>query len=140
MKKQLLFLFIIFCCIEVQAQSDELWNKVNSVSITGKPNDNHAVQQKTYYTLNEVFLKQKLSKTTGKSSANNTSEITIPNSDGTLERFVIWESSNFEPELQAKFPDIRAYKGYGLDDRTAKIHFSFSPTGIQTKVLRHNKV
>ena len=140
MKKQLLFLFIIFCCIEVQAQSDELWNKVNSVSITGKPNDNHAVQQKTYYTLNEVFLKQKLSKTTGKSSANDTSEITIPNSDGTLERFVIWESSNFEPELQAKFPDIRAYKGYGLDDRTAKIHFSFSPTGIQTMVLRPNKV
>lgn len=139
MKKQLLFLFIIFCCVEAQAQSDELWNNVNSVSLTGKANDNLEGQDITYYKLNEVFLKQKLSKTISKSSINTTSEITIPNSEGTLERFIVWESSNFEPELQSKYPDIRAYVGYGVDDKSAKIHFSFSPIGIQTMVLRPNK-
>ena len=69
MKKQLLFLVIIFCCVKIQAQSNELWDKVNSVSITGKTIDNFSGKDKIYYTLNEVFLKQKLSSTTGKSSA-----------------------------------------------------------------------
>lgn len=136
MKKQLLFLLIIFSCVEIQAQSDELWDKVNSVSITGKTD--LSGQDKIYYKLNEVSLKQRLSKTTGK-SFNATSEITIPNSDGVLERFSVWESSNFDPELQAKYPEIRAYEGYSLDDATAKIHFSLSPIGMQTIVLRPNK-
>ena len=136
MKKQLLFLLIIFSCVEIQAQSDELWDKVNSVSITGK--NDLSGQDKIYYKLNEVFLKQRLSKTTGK-SLNATSEITIPNSDGLLERFLVWESSNFDPELQAKYPEIRAYEGYSLNDTTAKIHFSLSPIGMQTIVLRPNK-
>ncbi|MEO7976131.1 reprolysin-like metallopeptidase [Flavobacterium sp.] len=139
MKKQLLFLVLIFYCVKIQAQSNELWNKVNPISITGKTNDNFSGKDKIYYALDEVFLKQKLTKTTGKSSADNTLEITIPNTEGILERFIVWESSNFDPELQAKYPDIRAYKGYGLDDRTAKIHFSFSPIGMQTMVIRPNK-
>lgn len=139
MKKQLLLLVIIFYCAQIQAQGNELWNKINQVSITRKTSDNFSGNDKIYYTLNELFLKQKLSKTTGKSAANNTIEITIPNSDGMPERFIVWESSNFEPELQAKYPDIKAYKGYGLDDTTAKIHFSFSPLGMQTMVIRSNK-
>ncbi|MDR7209522.1 reprolysin-like metallopeptidase [Flavobacterium piscis] len=139
MQKQLLFLFIIFSCVGIQAQSDELWDKVNSVSISGKIINDPASQDITYYKLNEVFLKQKLSKTTSKSSTDTTLEITIPNSDGVLEKFVVWESSNFEPELQAKYPEIRAYEGYGIDDKTAKIHFSFSPIGMQTMVLRPNR-
>jgi hypothetical protein len=42
---------------------------------------------------------------------NSGIEITIPNLNGVLEKFLVWESSNFEPELQAKYPDIRAYAG-----------------------------
>ncbi|SNS02936.1 reprolysin-like metallopeptidase [Flavobacterium sp. ov086] len=138
MKKQLLFLLIIFCSVKIHAQSDDLWQKVSSSSSLSKRGISDD-SDKLYYKLNSDFLKAKLSVTTDKSSKSSTAEITIPNAKGVLERFQVWESSNFEPELQAKYPEIRAYEGTGLDDKTAKIHFSVAPIGMQTMVLRADK-
>jgi hypothetical protein len=53
-----------------------------------------------------------------------------------LEKILVWESSNFEPELQAKYPDIRAYAGVGITDPTASLNFSLSSQGMQTMILR----
>jgi subtilisin-like proprotein convertase family protein len=137
MKKKLLFLFFIFCCATVQAQSDDLWQKVNTVSVGKRANVSDS--KRFYYKLNTDFLKSKLSATTSKSSKSSATVITFPNSNGVLERFTVWESSNFDPELQAKYPEIRAYEGSGVDDKTAKIHFSLAPIGVQTMVLRGDK-
>jgi len=137
MKKNLLFLFFIFCCANIYAQSDNLWQKVSSVSVSKRINSSDS--ERLYYRLNTDFLKSKLSGTTTQSSKKSTTEITIPNANGVLERFTVWESSNFEPELQAKYPEIRAYEGIGVDDKSAKIHFSVAPIGIQTMVFRSEK-
>jgi len=137
MKKKLLFLFFIFCCANINAQSDDLWQKVSAASVNKRINSSHS--GRLYYTLNIDFLRAKLSGSTNKSSQKSTIQITIPNSKGILERFTVWESSNFEPELQAKYPEIRAYAGIGVDDKNAKIHFSVAPVGIQTMVLRADK-
>ncbi|MCD0470048.1 reprolysin-like metallopeptidase [Flavobacterium sp. JAS] len=138
MKKYLLSLLIMFCCVKTHAQSDDLWQQVSSNNALSK-RANSVDSDKLYYKLNTDFLKAKLSATTNKSSKSSTAEITIPNARGVLERFQVWESSNFEPELQAKYPEIRAYEGSGLDDKTAKIHFSVAPIGMQTMVLRADK-
>ncbi|MEG1024919.1 MAG: zinc-dependent metalloprotease family protein [Flavobacterium sp.] len=138
MKKTLLFLFLLFSWSGLQAQSDDLWQKVNTASTLSKKTI-VLDSGKQYYKLNTGFLTSKLAKTTEKSAVNNTAEITIPNPNGVLERFQVWESSNFEPELQAKYPEIRAYQGRGLDDQSARIHFSVSESGIQTMVLRVDK-
>jgi subtilisin-like proprotein convertase family protein len=137
MNKQLLFLLLIFCCIKVHAQNDDLWQR-SSGSVLNK-SINSSDSDKLYYKLNSDFLKAKLSPATNKSSKSSTSEITIPNSEGVLERFSVWEFSNFDPELQAKYPEIRAYEGRGIDDKSAKIHFSVSPIGTQTMVIRADK-
>ncbi|MBF4493614.1 T9SS type A sorting domain-containing protein [Flavobacterium sp. MR2016-29] len=138
MKKQLLFIFFIFSCANIYAQSDDLWQRSNSSSALSKK-INSSDSDKLYYKLNSDFLKSKLSPATNETTQNGTVEITFPNAAGVLERFAVWESSNFEPELQAKYPEIRAYEGRGLDDKTAKIHFSVSPAGVQTMVLRPDK-
>ncbi|MEP6806017.1 MAG: reprolysin-like metallopeptidase [Flavobacterium sp.] len=135
MKKNLLFLFFIFCCATIHAQNDDLWQKVSANSVTKRANSSDP--ERLYYKLNTEFLKNKLSAAT--KTAKSSTEITIPNSNGVLERFTVWESSNFEPELQAKYPEIRAYEGNGIDDKTAKIHFSVAPIGFQTMVLRADK-
>lgn len=138
MKKQLLLLFVIFCCVEIHAQNDNLWQRTTSNSALSK-SVNAIDSDKLYFKLNSDFLKNKLAGITAKVSTNNTSEITIPNPNGVLERFIVWESSNFEPELQAKYPEIRSYEGKGLDDKSAKIYFSVAPAGLQTMVLRADK-
>ena len=136
MKKQVLFLLFIFCSIAAHAQTNVIWEKVNSVS--AKKAGNVSGKDKLYYKLNENLFTQKIA-ASGKTSKIAASEITIPNAEGVLERFMVWESSNFDPELQAKYPEIRAYIGTGLDDKTAKIHFSVAPIGVQTMVLRSGK-
>ena len=137
MKKNLLFLFFIFCCANIYAQSDDLWQKVSPVSLSKRGISDDSGRR--YYKLNTDFLKSKLSRTTSKTAKNTSAEITVPNAKGVLERFTVWESSNFEPELQAKYPEIRAYEGRGVDDKTAKIYFSVAPIGVQTMVFRSDK-
>lgn len=65
-----------------------------------------------------------------------TAIISIPNASGELEQFEVFEASNFEPELQARFPEIRAFSGKGITDKSATLKLSISPQGIQTMVFR----
>lgn len=136
MKKQLLCILLIFCSAAINAQ-DVLWQKVTSSSLLRKADG--ASSNKLYYKLNTSLLSSKLASASNKTAKNTTSEITIPNTDGILERFSVWESSNFDPELQAKYPEIRSYEGRGIDDKNAKIHFSVAPIGLQTMVFRTAK-
>ncbi|SEM57993.1 Por secretion system C-terminal sorting domain-containing protein [Chitinophaga rupis] len=81
---------------------------------------------------NEAF------KTVRNASAHATI-ISLPNADGQIEQFEIVEASNFEPALQAQFPDIRAFSGKGITDKYATLKLSISPQGIQTTVFRTEK-
>jgi hypothetical protein len=65
--------------------------------------------------------------------------VSLPNADGQLEKFELFEASNFDPALQAKFPDIRSFSGRGITDRYATVKLSYSPQGVQGTVFRSAK-
>ena len=65
--------------------------------------------------------------------------ITLPNADGQFEQFEVFEASNFDPVLQARFPEIRAFSGKGITDKYATLKLSISPQGLQTMVFRIDK-
>lgn len=65
--------------------------------------------------------------------------VSLPNIDGKLERYQVVEASNFTPEFQAQHPEIRAYAGKGIDDKTAVLRMSVDPSGIQAMVFRTDK-
>ena len=65
--------------------------------------------------------------------------ISIPNLEGNLERFQVYEASNFDAELQAQYPEIRSYVGQGIDDKYAQLRLSIDTRGIQTMVFRADK-
>jgi len=62
--------------------------------------------------------------------------ISIPNAQGKMEKFELTEASNFDKELQARFPEIRAFSGKGITDKAATLKLSISPQGIQTMIFR----
>ncbi|RZJ68785.1 MAG: T9SS type A sorting domain-containing protein [Flavobacterium sp.] len=141
MKKSLLFLALALSAGTLSAQKGSSWQKVGSDKLTGRQvvrEDNVSGSQQLYQ-LNQTELQQKLAAATDKFSGQAGIEIAIPNAKGQLERFQVWENSNFEPELQAQFPEIRAYVGKGITDPSASLNFSVSPIGVQTMILRADR-
>ena len=59
----------------------------------------------------------------------------LPHPDGGLERFRVIESPVMAPELATKFPEIRTYRGQGVDDPSASVRFEVSPRGFSAMVL-----
>ncbi|MVT09297.1 reprolysin-like metallopeptidase [Chitinophaga tropicalis] len=90
------------------------------------------------FDLNLPPLRNEVFRTVGNASGHSTI-ISLPNADGQIEQFQIIEASNFEPALQAKFPEIRAFSGKGITDKYATLKLSISPQGIQTMVFRTGK-
>jgi hypothetical protein len=90
------------------------------------------------FDLNFTPLRNEAFKAVNNAAARQTI-ISLPNADGQIEQFEIVEASNFEPALQARFPDIRAFSGKGITDRYATLKLSISPQGMQAMVFRTEK-
>lgn len=61
--------------------------------------------------------------------------LTLPLPDGRFGRFTVEESPILVPELAARFPQIRTYRGTGLDDPTATARFGWTELGFHAIVL-----
>lgn len=83
------------------------------------------------------YLRQTLVRAPKRESLSKSSIfINFPNSKGQLEDFEMYEASNFEPSLQALFPEIRSYVGVGVNDKSARIRISTDSKGITAVVNR----
>ena len=135
MKINSLLLFFLLWFSVTHAQEKKTWTRI-SPSATEKLGGKSDSKSAVLFRLDEETLKTKLKTVQDTKLPDTSMEITIPNSNGDLEKFTIHEDSNFEPELQAKYPDIRSYSGTGITDASAVLNFSMSPSGIQTMVTR----
>ncbi|MFV7233955.1 reprolysin-like metallopeptidase [Flavobacterium sp. ZB4R12] len=138
MKRIILFFIIVLSNSTIHAQNGSPWKRINQdmVGVSDRNGAKPSADNQLLFKLDEVAIKQSLEPLQNKTAKENRIEIAVPNRNGVLEKFLVWEYSNFEPELQAKYPDIRAYAGIGITDRNASLYFSLSPKGIQTMILR----
>ncbi|HRI20616.1 MAG TPA: zinc-dependent metalloprotease family protein, partial [Panacibacter sp.] len=144
MKKLLLLTALLaMITVSVFSQTDRFWS-ANNESRTAIATDK-AVARLSYpkdfklFNLNLASLREQLFTVVGKGASKHSVIISLPNAAGNIEQFEVYEASNFEPALQAQFPEIRAYSGKGITDKYATLKLSISPQGVQTMVFRTEK-
>jgi subtilisin-like proprotein convertase family protein len=138
MKKSLLVFVVLLSAVQLYGQKKQIWMKsnVDNIEETNIIRSTSYSENQALYSVDLASLKHSLRDVSDKLSGNPGVEIEFPNRLGKMEKFLVWENSNFAPELQAQFPEIRAYIGIGIEDKTARINFSLSPDGVQTVVFR----
>ena len=139
MKKVLLFAMVLAFGSMVAQKGG--WSRAGSDMVAGKKtvraNAYSANQQ--LFQFNDTAMRYSLLDVANKFSGQPGIEIAVPAINGEIEKFIVWENSNFTPELQAQYPEIRAYVGKSISDKGATINFSLSPLGIQSMVLRADR-
>lgn len=144
MKKHLLLLFFsLVLSISTNAQRGNYWNFVDSdkskIAVAKTVNREGYPSEFKLFRLNIEPLREALFSTNGENISKKNVIITLPNAQGQLEDFEVYETSNFDAALQARFPNIRAYSGRSITDPYATLKLSIAPEGIQTMVFRADK-
>ena len=144
MKKQLLVgMFAVFTFTAGYAQSKSPWTSVAPERAKSLGQVKKAFETANgnlkFVTVDAAQLKAILTNAPQRNSGAAGVLITLPTVSGTTEQFRVFEASNFEPGLQAQFPNIRSYVGVGVQDATAHLRLSLAPQGVQTMVLRADK-
>ncbi len=85
------------------------------------------------FSLDEKMFKKELTAITSDKSSYKV--VYFPNEKGEQVAFKVFEKSVLSPELAKKYPDIKSYCGYNLNEKEEKIVFSVSPNGIQSMMV-----
>ena len=84
-----------------------------------------------YFDSDEQALRDFLALVPHESSGDNSYTILLPMPDGTQSSYSIVESPIMETGLAAKYPDIKSYLVYGIDDPGASGRVDISPKGFR---------
>jgi hypothetical protein len=85
--------------------------------------------------LDVAGLRQSLRAIPSEASKAAPAVLRLPLPGGGYARFGVVESPILESPLQAQFPEIRTYRGQGLDEGSATIRFDLTPRGFHAMIL-----
>ena len=142
MKKSLLLLVSVLFVTLGHSQTDRMWSvatKSDKITLAKTVQRTGFPSEFKLFELNLDAFRQILKASPDKFSGAKGVLISLPNAEGNLERYEMFESSNFEPALQAQFPEIRSYVGIGVDDKSSQIRLSAAPNGIQAMFFRADR-
>lgn len=133
MKTRLSLFVSLFIISYVFGQGNNPWQKTSSAKSLNIIETKKDLPNKNLFTLDIQAMKTALSNTPlrGKSSRSATI-MNFPNAEGNMESFTVFEAPVMHPDLAAKYPNIKSYAGQGIEDPSATIRFSISPSGLQS--------
>ncbi|WP_431609606.1 reprolysin-like metallopeptidase [Chryseobacterium sp. 'Rf worker isolate 10'] len=139
MKKQLLMTGMLALSGISFAQTYRLWTSGSSKISSPILESMSRFENPQLYHLNISGLKNVLAKAPKRLTGKSETIISFPNSAGKMENFKVTENSNFEPELAAKYPDIKSYTGENMKDPASKVYFSISSLGLSSMEIYGDK-
>jgi subtilisin-like proprotein convertase family protein len=136
MCKSLPVFLLLLCSYALHAQS--LWTTTpeNNIPAYGE----RRIKPQHYLTvkLNLDALTPVLSAAPERFSSNaaeSNTYLSVPMPDGSTQNFRLLESPVMAPELQSRYPEIRCYTGYGVDNPAASLKCDLTPWGFHGMVM-----
>ena len=113
------------------------YKDTNSLAAKNGAATNISATRFTAFTLDLPTIKSTLSKAPLEftKAAKSPLVFAIPMPDGTFSRFNVVEAPIMEAGLAKKYPDMKTYRGQGIDDPTATIRFDYTQLGFHAQVL-----
>ena len=142
MKSKLLIVILFAATSITFAQNKSgLWNAISKKSNMVALDSKMQLPENKLFELNLTSLKSSLNNAPSRfaNTKQSSTILSIPNAEGVLEKYTVFENSNLDPALAAKFPEIKSYVGIGIDNPTATAYFSISPLGFKSMVLSADK-
>jgi Metallo-peptidase family M12B Reprolysin-like/Secretion system C-terminal sorting domain/Bacterial pre-peptidase C-terminal domain/Fibronectin type III domain len=141
-KITLLFLAMLLSAV-IYAQERNFWTPVNAQTIT---KDLFANRYKPgaykLFQLNEQMITRELTAVPSEKTvlaSQSSFVLSIPNSEGQIERYSVVEAPVMDAALAAKYPSIKSYAGQGIDEPSSFIRFDMSPEGFHGMILSGNR-
>ncbi|WP_051269841.1 reprolysin-like metallopeptidase [Flavobacterium suncheonense] len=139
--RKLICAALLFTCTYGIAQSENaLWKKSTAKETSGRVIQSH-LPQKNIFDLDVSAMKKVLGKSPKRENTNIKSNviITLPNGEGNMESFKVYENAVMAPELAAKYPEIKSYIAVGVDNPKTRAYISNSPLGFKSMTVYPNK-
>lgn len=132
-----LSLFIVLGLFSLNAQQNywqKIDNKDNALTIAITPKLKDAFYQN--YRLNINTFKEKLANASLRGKANKATEVKIfiPNTQGDLEEFTVFETPVLSETLSQLYPEIKTYLGFSTTTKGVRARFTITPQGLQSMV------
>ncbi|MEB3345847.1 fibronectin type III domain-containing protein [Aquimarina gracilis] len=135
--KTILVISFVWVNTSIHAQ---LWTPTSASKTSSKAKELRKTTPTTFqlFDLNTKVLTSTLKKApsrTQQKSANAILELPV---NGMMKKFRILEASILDNGLQKKFPSIKSFVGYGIDDPTSIARFSYSKIGLHAMITSGN--
>ncbi len=118
----------------------QLWTPTSASKTSSKAKELRKTTPNKYqlFDLNTkvlTFTLEKAPSRTQRKSSNTILEFPV---NGVMKKFRILEASILDNGLQKKFPSIKSFVGYGIDDPTSIARFSYSKIGLHAMITSGN--
>ena len=131
---------LIFCLSGAFSQSGaNFWKSIEEDQISIEKNKEYLAPptEVEHFKLELEELKKTLQKAPMEYTDDAKSRellIDFPMLNGSIETFAVEESPVFAPELGAKYPSIRSFKGISTSNRLNSVRFDYSPLGLHASI------
>ncbi len=124
--------------ISAQSNASEFWIDVDESSVVNNLDrqiipTKYRVLKLNYSDL-QTFLFE-LPSEESRASVISKSLLSLPLPNGEYMSFAVLESPIMEEGLAANYPEIKTYRGQGVDDKSASVCFDITPAGFHAMIL-----
>lgn len=135
MKKICAVLLLSFFVLSINANANfnTVWQKLNGNQIPSKGERKIVPQKFATFYLNTSTLKNWMA-TLGNDAAEG-QLIEMPQPNGSLRTFKVWQTPIMAADLAAKYPSIKTFTGVATDDKFTTAKFDFSEHGFHAMVF-----